>query len=189
MSVSPDCRGTLFCLSKIKYPNKKTPPATYSFASAPHLGRLAQRALTSHTKRGLSRSLNGARRWSHLTLDSQAWQQGNKPTPGIWLFSPLCRADEVKIRQEFSAITCLNSATNHVVYGLSGWVWLTPALTSWGGVVKRHRGGIFFDYFLFAGEKKVISCRATPDTYYQRGSKGLKLSLEKKMCCYKYMEF
>ena len=35
-------RVPLFCLSKIKEPNKKTPPTAYSFASAPHLGRLCR---------------------------------------------------------------------------------------------------------------------------------------------------
>ena len=30
---------------------------------------------------------------------------------------------------------------------------------------KRHRGGGFFGYFLFADEKKVTSCRATPDGF------------------------
>jgi len=37
-----------------------------------------QRALADYTPHSLLRSLNGARRFSHLTLDSQAWQRGVK---------------------------------------------------------------------------------------------------------------
>jgi hypothetical protein len=92
MSVSPDWRVSFFCSAKRKKPKKTLPSAAYSLRCFANLGRLAQRALADYTKHSLPRSLNGARRLSHLTLDAQARQQGIKTPrcePAIFLYPNL----------------------------------------------------------------------------------------------------
>src|SRR5690606_30891716 len=65
-----------FACPKESNQSKRHPLPLNSFASAPHPGRLAQRALADYTEHSLLRSLDGARRLTRLTLDAKARQRG-----------------------------------------------------------------------------------------------------------------
>ena len=55
---------------------KDTPLSLISFASAPHPGRLAQRALADYTERSLLRSLNGSRRLTRIPARCKGATEG-----------------------------------------------------------------------------------------------------------------
>jgi hypothetical protein len=73
----PDSKFISFCGKKKETKEKSALPPLISFIAAPNAGRLAQRALTSHTKRGLLRSLNGARRLSRLVARASGASEGD----------------------------------------------------------------------------------------------------------------
>jgi hypothetical protein len=74
--------STRFLLSSQKKSGKEkaAPLPLESFASAPHLGRLAQLSLVASKQRWLLRTSNSARRLTQLTLDAKARQRGRVTT-------------------------------------------------------------------------------------------------------------
>ena len=60
---------------------KDTPLSLNSFASAPHPGRLAQRALADYTLRSLLRSLNGSRRLTRIPAQCKGATEGKGKSP------------------------------------------------------------------------------------------------------------